>query len=99
MINLLTEHLDIWATAQTPKAKGGRGRGKKSNQSPHGIKKLRELILELAVIGKLVPQDPNDEPASVLLEKIAQEKDRLIKEGKIKRQKKLSEISEDEKPF
>ena len=49
--------------------------------------------------GKLVPQDPNDEPASVLLEKIAKEKARLIKEGKIKKQKPLPEISEDEKPF
>ena len=99
-MNLLTEHLDIWTAAQTPKTKGGRGRSKNSNgQSQHGIKKLRELILELAVRGKLVPQDPNDEPASVLLEKIAKEKARLIKEGKIKKQKKLPEISEDEKPF
>ncbi len=53
-------------------------------EAPNGVQKLRELILELAVRGKLVPQDPNDEPASVLLEKIKLEKERLINEGKIK---------------
>ena len=51
-------------------------------------KKLRQKILDLAIHGKLVPQDPNDEPASVLLERIRAEKERLIKEGKIKRGKK-----------
>ena len=51
-------------------------------------KKLRQKILDLAIHGKLVPQDPNDEPASVLLERIRAEKERLIKEGKIKRSKK-----------
>lgn len=51
-------------------------------------KKLRQKILDLAIRGKLVPQDPNDEPASVLLERIKEEKERLIKEGKIKRSKK-----------
>ena len=51
-------------------------------------KKLRQKILDLAIRGKLVPQDPNDEPASVLLERIQAEKERLIKEGKIKRSKK-----------
>jgi len=51
-------------------------------------KKLRQKILDLAIRGKLVPQDPNDEPASVLLERIKAEKERLIKEGKIKRSKK-----------
>ena len=51
-------------------------------------KKLRQKILDLAIRGKLVPQDPNDEPASVLLERIRTEKERLIKEGKIKRSKK-----------
>ena len=51
-------------------------------------KKLRQKILDLAIHGKLVPQDPNDEPASVLLERIRAEKERLIAEGKIKRSKK-----------
>ena len=63
------------------------------------IDQLKQTILQLAVMGKLVPQDPNDEPASVLLERIAVEKARLVKEGKIKKQKKFPEISEEEKPF
>ncbi|MFA6499755.1 MAG: hypothetical protein WCV64_10555, partial [Desulfurivibrionaceae bacterium] len=100
MMDLITEHIATWTAAGIPKANGGRGRGRGVNgQSPHGIKKLRELILELAVRGKLVPQDSNDEPASVLLEKITKEKARLVKEGKIKKQKPLTEISADEKPF
>ena len=67
--------------------------------APDGVTKLRELILTLAVQGKLVPQDPADESASVLLQKIRAEKDRLIAEGKIKRDKPLAEIAEEEKPF
>lgn len=67
--------------------------------APNGIKKLRELILELAVRGKLVPQDPNDEPASELLKRIAEEKARLVAEGNIKKQKGLAEIGEKERPF
>ncbi|WP_288208348.1 restriction endonuclease subunit S [uncultured Catenibacterium sp.] len=54
--------------------------------------KLRNSILQMAVQGKLVPQDPNDEPASVLLERIRKEKEQLIKEGKIKKNKKESYI-------
>ncbi|KTT31386.1 hypothetical protein NS201_10780 [Pseudomonas oryzihabitans] len=64
--------------------------------APNGIKKLRELILELAVRGKLVPQDPNDEPAIELLKRIAEEKARLVAEGKIKKQKPLPAIAEEE---
>ncbi|WP_287604594.1 restriction endonuclease subunit S [Thiothrix sp.] len=67
--------------------------------TPESVKALRETILQLAVMGKLVPQDPNDEPAAVLLQHIAAEKDRLIQEGKIKRQKPLPAIRDDEKPF
>ncbi|MEZ9835288.1 restriction endonuclease subunit S [Vibrio breoganii] len=63
------------------------------------MKKLRELILELAVRGKLVPQDPNDEPASVLLERIEKEKDSLIKEKKIRKPLKTEQIGSDEAPF
>lgn len=100
MADLITEHIHIWTAAQKQKINGSRGRGKKSNgQSPHGIKKLRELILELAVRGKLVPQDPNDEPANVLLEKITAQKARLVQEGKIKKQKPLPKISGKEEPF
>ena len=57
-------------------------------------KKLRQKILDLAIRGKLVPQDSNDEPASVLLERIKAEKERLIKEGKIKRSKKSAKTSD-----
>ena len=67
--------------------------------APGGVARLRELILTLAVQGKLVPQDPADEPASVLLQKIRAEKDRLIAEGKIKKDKPLAAIAEEEKPF
>ncbi|MFK0313929.1 restriction endonuclease subunit S [Pseudomonas sp. NPDC090233] len=67
--------------------------------APNGIKKLRELILELAVRGKLVPQDPSDEPASELLKRIAEEKARLVAEGKVKKQKTLAEFGEEAEPF
>lgn len=60
---------------------------------------LRQSILQQAVEGKLCEQDPNDEPASMLLEKIKAEKERLIAEKKIKKQKPLPPISEEEKPF
>ena len=55
-------------------------------------KELKASILDLLVRGKLVPQDPNDEPASVLLEKIRAEKQKLVKAGKIKKEKNPSEI-------
>ena len=69
MPEVITNNLDLWTSALLTKSSAGRGSNGK--QEAYGIKKLRELILELAVRGKLVPQDPNDEPASVLLEKIA----------------------------
>jgi type I restriction enzyme, S subunit len=65
----------------------------------HSIDQLKQTILQLAIMGKLVPQDPSDEPASVLLENIAAEKERLVKEGKIKKQKLLPPIDKHEKPF
>ncbi len=99
MKNLITEHLDIWTSARKPKSNGGRGNSSTNGQTIYGIKKLRELILELAVRGKLVPQDPNDEPAGVLLEKVAKEKEKLIKEGKIKKEKSSPKIFENEKSF
>ena len=91
------DHLDIWTGAWLKKA--GTGRGKNGKLTPYGIQKLRELILELAVRGQLVPQDPSDEPASTILERIAKEKTQLVKEGKVRKQKKLPEITENEKPF
>ena len=94
---LITEHIDIWTSAILAKSTSGRGSNKKYEL--YGITKLRELILELAVRGKLVPQDANDEPASVLLEKIAVEKAQLIKKKIIKKTKADSEVDEDKKPF
>lgn len=94
---LLTDHIDIWSSALQTRSTAGRSSSGKIDL--YGIKKLRELILELAVRGKLVPQDPNDEPASELLKRIAAEKAELVKQGKIKKQKPLPEINEEEKPF
>ncbi|MCO5186675.1 MAG: restriction endonuclease subunit S, partial [Anaerolineae bacterium] len=67
--------------------------------TPEHIDSLKQTILQLAVMGRLVPQDPNDEPASVLLERIAAEKARLVKEGKIRKGKKLGKISAEDQPF
>ena len=92
---LITNHLDIWTAADTEK-KSGRCRSSGNAGSVYGIKKLRELILELAVRGKLVPQDANDEPASELLKRIATEKARLIAEGKIKKDKPLPVLESEE---
>jgi type I restriction enzyme, S subunit len=67
--------------------------------APDGIKKLRELILTLAMQGKLVPQDPKDPPASELLKQIEVEKQRLLKEGKIKKTEPLPDIKPEEVPY
>ncbi|GAB4180297.1 MAG: restriction endonuclease subunit S [Coleofasciculaceae cyanobacterium] len=67
--------------------------------APNGVQKLRELILQLAVQGKLVPQNPDDEPASVLLERIEEEKKRLVQEGKIKKSTNILPIKTNEVPF
>lgn len=91
---LITEHIDIWTSSILAKSTSGRGSSKKYEL--YGIKKLRKLILELAVRGKLVPQDTNDEPASVLLEKISIERAQLIKEGKIREGKPVAKIKKDE---
>ena len=92
--SLITQHIDLWTSAI--EAKSTAGRGSKNKFDLYGIKKLRELILELAVRGKLVPQDPTDEPASVLLGKIAAEKAQLIQEKKIKNTIDLAIITDDE---
>ena len=94
---LIVDHMETWTSALQTRSTAGRGSSGKIDL--YGIKKLRELILELAVRGKLVPQDPNDEPASELLKRIAAEKAELVKQGKIKKQKPLPEISEEEKLF
>ncbi|WP_422443911.1 MULTISPECIES: hypothetical protein [unclassified Endozoicomonas] len=94
---LIVNHLSTLALAVQNKSASGRGSGKKIDL--YGIKKLRELILELAVRGKLVAQNPEDEPASKLLERIEAEKVRLVQERQIKKQKPLPLVTEDEKPF
>jgi len=66
---------------------------------PQNVSKLRQAILQLAVQGRLVPQNPDDEPASVLLENIKAEKERLIKAKKIRRMKPLPPIGKDEIPY
>jgi len=95
--SLITDNIDLWTSAIKKRNATGRGSNKKIELS--GIKKLRELILELAVRGKLVPQDANDEPASVLLKRIAKEKAQLITDKKIKKQKPLPAITDVEIPF
>lgn len=63
------------------------------------IQGLKDKILQLAIQGKLVEQDKNDEPASALLQRIKEERDKLVREGKIRKPKKLPPIEEEEKPF
>lgn len=94
---LVTDNIGLWTSAIRAKATQGRGSNKK--RELYGIKKLRELILELAVRGKLVPQDPNDEPVSEFLERIADAKTQLIKDKKIKKTKILSEIKNKDVSF
>ena len=94
---LITEHIDVWASAVKRKSSAGRAGGKKIEL--YGVKKLRELILDLAVRGLLVPQDVEDEPASVLLERIAAEKAELVKTKQIKKPKALQGLNEEEITF
>jgi len=72
---------------------------KKINKQELYISKLRQSILQQAVEGKLCLQDPNDEPASELLKRIKAEKEQLVKDGKIKKEKPLPPIKDNEKPF
>jgi len=80
MKTLITENIDIWTTAIKKRSATGRGSNKKIELT--GIKKLRELIFELAVRGKLVPQESCDEPASELLERLTDKKSLIAKSGK-----------------
>jgi type I restriction enzyme S subunit len=83
--NIITDNLPIWSSAVQSKSSSGRGTS--SKRKLYGVKKLRELILDLAVRGLLVPQDPNDESAIVLLENINLEKEQLFKRKAIKNPK------------
>ena len=95
--SIITENLDIWTSAI--KTKSASGRGSSSKLELYGIKKLRELILELAIRGKLVAQNPNDEPARELLKKTVAQKEVLLSQGKIKKSRKLGETNNGEVPF
>jgi type I restriction enzyme, S subunit len=85
---LVADNLDIWTSVTERKSGAGRGGGKRVNL--YGIKRLRALILDLAVRGKLVPQDGGDEPASALLTQIKAAKSKLIASGTAKIGKPLS---------
>lgn len=93
---LITEHIDVWTSAVKRKSSAGRGGGKKIQL--YGVKKLRELILDLAVRGLLVPQDAGDEPAIELIKKAATERVAQIKTGEVKKQKPLTSITNSETP-
>ena len=67
-------------------------------EAPNGIARLREFVLQLAVRGRLVPQAPEDEPATMLLDRITAERNRLVKDKKISKPKMLPEITRDEMP-
>ena len=91
------ENFHIWTSAINIKTSNGKSKNIK--QEFFGIKKLRELILELAIRGILTQQNPSDEPASELLEQIQKEKSDLIKNGEIKRNKLPNLSTNEAKPF
>lgn len=93
---LVSDHIDVWTAATERKNGAGRGGGKRV--SLYGIERLRALVLDLAVRGKLVPQDANDEPAIALLDKLKAERSRLVKAGLIGKGKSYSAVSQ-EPPF
>ncbi|MBV2096902.1 MAG: restriction endonuclease subunit S [Candidatus Thiodiazotropha sp. (ex Codakia orbicularis)] len=95
--NPVIDHLDLWSSAYVKKA--ATGRGSNGTISPYGIQKLRELILELAVRGRLVPQDPDDEPASVLLERVAAEKEAASNKKGRRKPKATPEVTGEERAF
>ncbi|PPD33134.1 MAG: type I restriction endonuclease [Methylomonas sp.] len=97
MVDVITENLDLWSAAMLNKSTAGRGTSDK--QTAYGIKKLRDLILELAVLGKLVSQDPNDIPARELLKEIESEKQGFIKAGKFKAPKTTLDIDPNKLPY
>lgn len=97
MPEVITDNLDLWSSALLTRSTAGRGNN--SKLEAYGIKKLRGLILELAVRGKLVPQDANDEPASLLLKKIEEKTKRLMVEGKIRKSNPPPQITHEDMPY
>ena len=98
MQDVVTKHLELWSSAVIAKAAAGRGSGNGKHET-YGIKKLRELILELAVRGRLVEQDPEDESAKELLRRVASDRLQFLRQGKIGKDKCLPLISKVETPF
>ncbi|NOG32812.1 restriction endonuclease subunit S [Halomonas sp. TBZ9] len=98
---LITEHLDLWTQAVTQKSTAGRGRtsGKNGKVELAGIKKLRGLILDLALKGRLSERFIDDQPAEKLIERFYLHKEKLVKDGELRRQKKLTEITYQEHEY
>lgn len=94
---LITEHLEIWTSATEKKSGAGRGNG--GTVSLYGIQKLRELILELAVRGKLVSQVSSEGTATSELSDLAQRRKNLVRSGLAKKTKSLPQVSRSETPF
>jgi type I restriction enzyme S subunit len=97
MKHVILNHLDLWTGAVTKKS--GSGRGSNGKVELTGVKRLRELILELAVRGSLVDQDPSDEPAQELLERCLKAKAASVELGKLKKARKHATITSDDTPF
>lgn len=95
--SLVSDNFSAWTSATARKSTAGRGGGKRI--SLYGIERLRRLILELALSGKLVNQDPKDEPASQLLKQIKDEKAILVASGHMKKSKVLPPIESSERPY
>jgi type I restriction enzyme S subunit len=95
MPEAIGDNFAVWTSAMPNQSSAARGR----NSTGYGIKKLRELILELAMRGQLVAQDPKEEPVSALLERIAEEKTRLLNSAAARRDTSLPTIKQTDKPF
>lgn len=94
---LITDKLDVWTSAV--KAKSSAGRGSNKRLELYGVSKLRGLILDLAARGLLVAQDPEDESVDALLDKIAESKNKLTKDKRMRKKQPSEEINPSEAPF
>ena len=95
--NLITDNFDVWSSSIRQKATTGRGSSKKIEL--YGVKRLRELILDLAIRGLLVPQNAEDASASELLKEISKQKEELVKQRGLRKPKSLSDVADSETPF
>ncbi|HUQ38392.1 MAG TPA: restriction endonuclease subunit S [Aestuariivirga sp.] len=95
--SLISGNLDIWTPAVVQKSGAGRGGGKRV--SFYGIDRLRALILDLSVRGKLVPQDPSDEPVAELLQRIKKKKAQRVRDGEMRKPRELDNLPKLKVPF